>query len=150
MVPATRAEEVSVPGERACVTCRGGCSLGPRPKPTPASITRGDTGSDPCWGWSGAKTRVDVDENFSNGACNLLNHEQTTKPSYLASCTPPSPTLPVWPLMLQVLFSAATSQICTRPKCVPTARYCPWTDQRNNVTSVFIWGMRDSRFMVTD
>ena len=40
-----------------------GTSLGPRPKPTPAwiasSITRGDTGSDPRWGWfgSGAETR---------------------------------------------------------------------------------------------
>lgn len=31
--------------------------------------------------------------------------------------------------MVQVFFSAAASQICTRPMCVPTAKYWPWIDK---------------------
>ena len=31
--------------------------------------------------------------------------------------------------MVEVFFSAAASQICTRPMCVPTAKYWPWMDK---------------------
>jgi len=76
----------------------------------------------------------------------ILKHEQNDKVK-LRSCMPASPTLPVWPLMLQVFFSAAASQICTRPKCVPTARYWPWMDRGETakwISQVCSFGVRNS------